>query len=113
MEMETRSSVKQRMHYIPIEGVAEGMVLAQAVKNKWMRTLLPSGATLSQANIQQLLAHQVEFICVSHTETRSSAEVAVDAAIAARKILEVFSGADLSNPTMAALFNQVLMYRSA
>jgi hypothetical protein len=113
MEVEPRNSVKQRTHYLPIEGVVEGMVLAEAVKNKWMQVLLPRGAVLSSENIQQLLAHQVEFVCVSHTETRSSEEVAVDAATSARKILDVFSGADLSNPTMAALFNQVLLYRSA
>jgi hypothetical protein len=107
------SPLRLRTHFISIKVAAEGMVLADAVKDKWHRTLSPAGATLTLANIQQLEAHQVEFICVSYLETRPPEVIAVDSAIAARKIMEVFSGADLTNPTMAALFNQVLVYRSA
>jgi hypothetical protein len=115
MSMEITQPYPQRLrtHYIPAEVAVEGMTLTEGVKDKWRRTLFPEGATLTQENIQQLLAHQVEFICVSYTETRPPELIAVEAAMAARKILDVFSGADLSNPTMAALFNQVLVYRSA
>jgi hypothetical protein len=38
--------------------------------------------------------------------------VAADADHAARRVAEIFKGADLSQPTMAALYEQVLRYRS-
>jgi hypothetical protein len=32
---------------------------------------------------------------------------------AAKRVMEIFTGADLGDPTMATLFDQVLAYRSA
>ena len=36
-----------------------------------------------------------------------------DAARAAHRVMDIFAAADLSDPVMAALFDQVLGYRSA
>jgi hypothetical protein len=102
-----------RTHYLPIENARAGMVLADGVKDAFQRTVLPSGSTLTIENIQQLQAHAVEFICVSYEDTRSPEEIAVQSAATARSVLGIFASADLSRPVMAALFNQVLMYRSA
>ncbi len=102
-----------RTHYLPIEGAKTGMLLAENVKDSFQRTLLPGGCTLTAENIQQLQAHAVEFICVSYEDTRSAEEIAVDSATAARSVLALFATADISRPVMAALFNQVLLYRSA
>ena len=44
---------------------------------------------------------------------RLDEEVAVDAAQAAHRVMDIFAAADLSDPVMAALFDQVLGYRSA
>jgi hypothetical protein len=55
----------------------------------------------------------VEFICVSYEDRRTPEEIAVHSAETARSVMNIFASADLSNPVMAALFNQVLMYRSA
>lgn len=105
--------MRTRTRYVPIENASEGMVLVKAAKDSYLRTLLPERATLTDENIHQLMAHHVEFICVSQPETRSAEQIAVDAAVSARQVLKVFERADLSDPVMAALFNQTLMYRSA
>lgn len=105
--------MRTRTHYLPIEIATVDMVLAEAVKDGYQRSLLPSGSTLTAENIQQLQAHGVEFICVCHEDTRTPEEIAVHSAETARSVMNIFASADLSNPVLAALFNQVLMYRSA
>ncbi|NVO06881.1 MAG: hypothetical protein HXX19_13555, partial [Rhodoferax sp.] len=92
---------------------SEGMVLAESVKDPFQLTLLPTGSVLTAENIQQLLSHNVEFIHVAFEDERSDEEIAEAAAAAAHGVMEIFAPADLSQPTMAALFNQVLLYRSA
>jgi siroheme synthase (precorrin-2 oxidase/ferrochelatase) len=105
--------MQTRTHYLPIESATEGMVLAESVKDSFQRLLLPGGSTLTAENLQQLQAHTVEFICVSYEDQRSPEEIAVHSAETARSVMNIFSSADLSQPVMAALFNQILMYRSA
>jgi len=105
--------MQTRTHYLPIENATVDMVLAESVKDGFQRVLLPSGSTLTAENIQQLQAHAVEFICVSYEDKRTPEEIAVHSAETARSVMNIFASADLSNPVMAALFNQVLMYRSA
>ena len=102
-----------RTHYLPIENASAGMVLAESVKDTFQRAVLPGGSTLTPENLQQLQAHAVEFVCVSYEDTRSAEEIAVQSAATARGVLSIFASADLSRPVMAALFNQVLLYRSA
>jgi hypothetical protein len=105
--------MQTRTRYLPIENASAGMLLAEAVKDIFQRVLLPSGSTLTPENLQQLQAHTVEFICVSYEDTRSPEEIAVHSAATARSVMAIFASADLSRPVMAALFNQVLTYRSA
>jgi hypothetical protein len=68
---------------------------------------------LTEDNLRQLAAHHAEFIFIAEPDTRSDEEIAVDAAKAASRVMDIFAGADLADPTMAALFDQVLAYRSA
>ncbi len=105
--------MRNRTHFLPIENASVGMVLAEAVKDAFQRSLLPAGSVLTAENIQQLQSHVVEFIRVSYTDERTDEEIAVQAAASAHNVMEIFADADLSQPTMAALFDQVLMYRSA
>lgn len=107
------STVRQRVRYLPLADALRGMQLAENVKDGYRRCLLPQGTTLTQENIQQLQAHHIEFICVSHADHRTAERIAVDSASAAHAVLEIFDHTDLTDPVMAALFNQVLMYRSA
>ena len=88
-------------------------VFHHALANDTHRLSGPAGSVLTEENLQQLLSHRVEFIHVSVVDERSDEEIAVEAATAARSVMEIFADADLSQPTMAALFDQVLMYRSA
>lgn len=109
-------SARSRPHYHPIIEAEAGMVLAAAVKvvnDGVLRFSLPAGHSLTEDNLHQLRAHRAEFIFVAEPDTRSDEEVAVDAALAARRVMQIFSGADLTDPNMAALFDKVLGYRSA
>lgn len=105
--------MRTRTRYLPIESASEGMVLAEAVRDAYQRSIQPGGSSLTAENIQQLQAHGVEFICVRYADTRPAEEIAVHSAETARQVMDIFSLADLSQPVMARLFNQVLMYRSA
>lgn len=83
------------------------------VRGGILRFSLPTGHALTEDNLHQLMVHQAEFVFVVEPDTRSDEQVAEDTAAAARRTLEIFDGADLTEPTMAALFDQVLGYRSA
>ena len=74
---------------------------------------LPQDHVLTEDNIRQLQAHKVEYIFVRAADPRTDAQIAEDAALAAARVLRIFAGADLTEPCVAALFDQVLAYRSA
>ena len=108
--------MRTRTHYIPIVEAEPGMVLGAPVvitNNGMVRLKFPARHILTKDNLHQLTAHHAEFIFVAEPDGRSDEQVAVDAALSARRTMEIFAGADLTDPTLAALFDQVLAYRSA
>jgi hypothetical protein len=108
--------MRTRHHFLPIEEAQVGMVLcesAQIVERGYLSMTLPAGHTLTAENLSQLIARHAEFIDVDLPDERSDEQVAVDTALSARRVMEIFSGADLSDPAMATFFDQVLAYRSA
>ena len=108
--------MRARPRYLPLLEVRAGMMLGAPVRivnGGVLRFSLPSEHTLTEDNLHQLIAQRAEFIFVAEPDTRSDEQVAVDAALAARRVMQIFSGADLTEPTMAALFDRVLAYRSA
>jgi hypothetical protein len=107
---------RMRTQYLPIMSAEAGMTLAAPLKvinqgHIWYS--LPAGHVLTVDNLHQMTVHGAEFIFISEPDTRSDEEVAEDTAVVAGRVMEVFAGADLSNPVMAALFDQVLAYRNA
>lgn len=108
--------MRTRPRYLPVTEAEAGMVLGTPVRvasHGQLRFSLPAGHTLTEDNLHQLAAHRAEFIFIAEPDNRSDEDIAVDAAHAARRVMDIFVGADLSDPTMAALFDQVLIYRSA
>jgi hypothetical protein len=108
--------MRVRHRYVPIVEAQVGMVLgaaADAVSGGAVSFSLPADHHLTEDNLYHLLAHSVEYIFVDEEDLRPDEEIAVDAARVAGRVLRIFSGADLTEPTTAALFDQVLRYRSA
>lgn len=108
--------MRTRTRYLPLEECEVGMVLAapvSIVRHGILRFSLPAGHALTEDNLRQLLTHRGEFVFVAMPDPRSDEDVAVDAALSARRAMEIFAGADLTDPNMAALFDQVLVHRSA
>ena len=108
--------MRTRLLYIPISEAQVGMVLGAplSVVNRGMLSLtFPEGHVLTDENKHELNAHLAEFMCIAKPDERSDEQVAMDAATAAGRVMQIFDGVDMSNPTMAALFDQVLIYRSA
>lgn len=108
--------MRTRPRYLPLIEAEAGMVLGTPVhmtRQGQHRYSLPAGHMLTEDNLRQLATHHAEFIYIAEPDTRSDEEIAVDAAKAASRVMDIFSGADLADPTMAALFDQVLAYRSA
>ena len=108
--------MRLRKKYIPVAEAQAGMLLgapADGVRGGSIAFSLPSGHRLTEENLRQLSAHAVEFIFILQPDSRTEENVATDAAVAARRVMEVFSGADLSDPNMMAFFDQVISFRSA
>lgn len=108
--------MRNRIRYLPLIEIKADMVLGAPIRfvHKGNTAFsLPAGHALTYDNLNQLVAHRVEFVSIAEPDTRTDDEVAVEAALAARRVMHIFSGAELTVPTMAALFDQVLIYRSA
>lgn len=108
--------MRTRHRYIPISEARVGMVLGaplHVVQRGILSLTLPDGHVLTDENRSQLGAHAAEFMCIAEPDTRSDEEVALDAAKATTRVRQIFDGADLNDPTLATLFDQVLAYRSA
>ena len=115
-EMADAPPMRTRPHYIPLSDAREGMTLgatATVVKSGILRLSLPTGHILNEDSLHQLKAHQAEFIFILEPDRRSDQQVALDASQAAGRLLQIFSGADLTEPNIAGLFDQILAYRSA
>ena len=105
-----------RTRYVALEDVVAGMTLGAPVSlacSGLLRVSLPADHVLTDDNLRQLSVYGCEFVTVVEEDHRSDEQVAEDAALAARRTLEIFSGADLGKPFMARLFDQVLSHRSA
>jgi len=105
-----------RLCYVSLGDAQAGMVLGAPVSiahHGVLRYSLPARHALTEDNLRQLTVHRAESIFVAIPDVRDDEQVAVDAARVAHRVLNIFSGADLSEPTMAALFDQVLVYKSA
>jgi len=108
--------MRTHLRYIPIDEVQAGMVLANhtnIVNEGMLRMSLPQGHALTEDNLHQLNSHHAEFLFIAEPDTRSDEEVAVDTAAVAHRVMEIFDGADLSQPHVLGLFDQVLSYRNA
>ena len=105
--------MRTRKLYIPIAEATVGMVLGEGVRDAYRMTYLPAGLQLSEENLHQLAVHHAEFICILAPDERSEAGIANDTAAATRRVRDIFKAADMAHPVTAALFQQVLAYRSA
>ena len=107
---------KTRHRYISMVDAEPGMVLGaqlNVIRNGYFITSFSAGHQLTEDNLSQLRLNHAEFLFVTEPDTRSAEQIAVDTAAAAHRVMEIFDGADLTNPTIATLFNQVIIYRSA
>lgn len=108
--------MRTRHLYIPSELAREGMVLSQpahAVQRGYLSLTLPAGHTLTEENLSQLSSCHAEFIGIEQPDLRSDEQIALEVAQSVGRVLSIFEGADLTDPNMAAFFDQVLGYRSA
>lgn len=107
--------MRVRHHYIPVAEISAGMVLGETVnvvERGVLSMVLQTGHVLTEDNLSQLQAHHAEFICIDQPDDRSDEQIALDTARDAHRVLEIFNGCDLTDPTNLALFDQVLGYRS-
>lgn len=111
----TPPTPRKRLHYLPFDEVRAGMILGRPLsvtEANIVRYALPAEHELTEDNLNQLAAHHADFICITANETRSPDEIDADSMAATTRVLKAFVGSDLSNPTVAALFDRVLAYRS-
>lgn len=107
--------MRTRPRYITVAEAEVGMELGAPATgaNQGKLIFMSTGHKLTVDSLFQLAAQRVEFIFVTEPDPRPDEQVAVDAAKAAQRVMEIFAGADLSDPIVATLFNQVIIYRSA
>lgn len=102
-----------RQEYVSSHSAVPGMVLAAPIQGGAIAFSLPAGHALTQDNVLQLHRHKVEFIVVSLPDSRTDDQVSQDHEQTAGRIKTIFSGANLTDPCVAALFEQVLAFRNA
>jgi hypothetical protein len=101
-----------RQEYISSHLAAPGMVLGAPTTGGAMAFSLPPGHALTEDNVLQLERHKLEFIVISVPDSRTEDQVAEDRAQTSDRLRTTFAGANLSDPYIASLFEQVLEFRS-
>lgn len=107
-------SLSYRCRYLPLQDVTAGMVLHDSLRivtNGVLRFSLPQDHVLTSDNLYQLSIHQAEFVPIRVEDERSEENQLRESAIIEARLNQIFSTADLQNPTMAKFFNAVLAYR--
>lgn len=110
-----RSTMKQRLRYLPLSDIEEGMVLGAGLTiqvNGVINFTLPAGHALTESNIRQIALRHGEFVCIAEEDTRSAEAYAADLAITRCRLDQIFSRADLAQPSIAGLYAAILAYRS-
>lgn len=105
--------MRTRKHYLPITQATAGMVLAEPVQDAYRRTYLPAQLALTEEHLHQLAVWRAECICIDVPDVRTDEQVALEAATVAKRVLELFEQTDPHDPMIAALLNQVLLFRSS
>lgn len=108
--------MRYRTIYLPMAEAMAGMTLAAPLdvnRHGQLRFSLPRWHVLTEDNLSQMAANHAEFIFIVEPDGRSEEQVAIDTAQVAHRIMEIFSGANLSDPILLALFDQILTYRNA
>ncbi len=104
----------RRSKHIPITEAKPGMRLAESISlssSGYLSLKLAQGQELTMHSISQLVAHGAEQILVTELDERSDMQIALDSIDAAQHVKEIFADADLNDPTTAALYQQILIYR--
>ena len=98
--------MRTRSRFLPIIEAEAGMVLGMPVRvasHGQLRFSLPAGHTLTGDNLHQLSAHRAEFIFIAEPDKRTDEEVAVDAARAAHRVMDIFAPPTCPTPSFAPL----------
>ena len=102
-------------HYLPLFEIEPGATLGEPVlivQRNVVRIRLLAGHVLTESNLRQLAALDTDVLCLAVPDTRSEAQIAADQAQARARVAQIFAGADLSAPAIAALFARVAEFRS-
>lgn len=109
------ASRRVRLRYLPVDELAPGMALGEPLdfaERNIVQRHLADGHVLTPDDVAQLASSRAELVRVAVPDARSDAEIAAAAAFVRASVEEIFAGADLGEPALAALFARVLAYRS-
>ncbi len=107
--------MNKRLRYIPFSDAAEGMVLGAPLtiaEHGVTNFSLPAGHVISASSLRQILQRHGEYLCIAEDDPRTEEEIREDRKTVEARVNRIFSGADLSQPNMAAFRAAVLAYRS-
>lgn len=107
--------MRTRIRFLAIDDVRPGMVLgapAHAQDHGLLGLKFPAGLVLSQESIDQLWAHQAEFVEIEEPDPRSDDDLATEALQVEEDVAQLFGQLDLAHPTVAGLQRQLVDYRS-
>lgn len=107
--------MQTKSRFVAIDDVRPGMVLADAAyaqKRGKFGLKFPPGLVLSPESVDQLKAHQAEFVEIEEPDPRSPEERERDTAQAHTYLSALFSRLDMGHPLVGGLFQQLVAYRS-
>lgn len=107
--------MRTRTRFLAIDDVTPGMVLAEpamAMDHGFMGLKFPAGLVLTQESIDQLWAHQAEYVEIEEPDARTDDSRLAESESALQDLTARFSRLDLTEPVVAALFQQLVNYRS-
>lgn len=103
-----------RLQYLPFSALQPGMVLGKPLvvtDRGRVRLRWPAGLQLTEAGLEQLLAHHAEYACVEVEDPRDEEQRQADAIRQEERLRTIFRFADLESSETRSFYDALLSYR--
>jgi hypothetical protein len=81
--------MSKRSHYLPIQTIKVGMILADELLDKVGHVLLPAGAVLTETMLANMAHHNIHFLSILSNNEENEAEIELENILLQKKLERV------------------------
>jgi hypothetical protein len=108
-------TMSKRNHYLPIQTVTPGMVLADELLDKVGHVLLPAGTALTVSMLEHMAHHDIHFLSILSDVEENEAELAAENELLQKKFerVDYLFRHNRDQPPASLLYAYIKKYRES